>query len=91
LQLSNQARETWKPAGNCRENERNQMGRGACCKFLFSLFGVVEFSSFYDDSVPSLASLNPTNILVISPSIKSLILALFNSVLGPKKILQIGP
>jgi hypothetical protein len=67
------------------------MGSGACYKFLFFLFGVVEFSSFYDDSVPSLASLNPTNILVISPSIKSLILALFNSVLGLKKILQIGP
>jgi hypothetical protein len=29
-----------------KKKERNQTGRGACCKVFFSLFDVVEFSSF---------------------------------------------
>ena len=45
---------------------------------LISLLGAVEIPSFYDDPVP-------TNFLLISSSIESLILSLFNSVLGPKK------
>jgi len=51
---------------------------------LISLFGAVETPSFYDDPVP-------TNFLLISSSIESLILSLFNSILRPKKILQIRP
>jgi hypothetical protein len=56
-----------------------------------SLSDMVEFLSFSDDLVP------PFNFLKTNPfpsnlsSIKSLILALFNSVLGPKKFLQTGP
>ena len=45
---------------------------------LISLFGAVQIPSFYDDPVP-------TNFLLISSSIESLILSLFNSVFGPKK------
>jgi hypothetical protein len=29
-----------------KKKERNQMGKGACCKVLFSLFGVVKILSF---------------------------------------------
>ena len=50
---------------------------------LISLFGAVEIPSFYSDPVP-------TNFLLISSSIESLILSLFNSVLGPKKSFESG-
>jgi len=50
---------------------------------LISLFGAVEIPSFYDDPVP-------TNFLLISSSIESLILSLFNLVLGPKKSFESG-
>jgi hypothetical protein len=55
------------------------MGKGACCKVLFSLFGMVKILSFMMIQPPFPAS------------IQSLILALFNLVLGQKKILRISP
>jgi hypothetical protein len=67
-----------------KKNERNQMGKGACCKVLFSLFGVGKNHVIYDDSAPLSSFQYPF-------SIQSLILALFDSVLGPKKILRINP
>jgi hypothetical protein len=39
-----------------KKKERNQMGKGACCKVLFSLFGVVEIPSFMMIQPPSPAS-----------------------------------
>jgi hypothetical protein len=65
------------------KKERNQMGKGAC-KVLFSLFGVVKNPIIYDDPTP-LSSFQ------YHSSIQSLILTLFDSVLGPKKILRIFP
>jgi hypothetical protein len=54
------------------------MGKGACCKVLFSLFGVVKNPIIYDDPAPLSSFQYPS-------SIQSLILTLFDSVLGPKK------
>jgi len=34
------------------KKERNQMGKGACYKVLFSLFGVVKNLVIYDDPTP---------------------------------------
>jgi hypothetical protein len=50
---------------------------------LIYLFGAVEIPSFYDDPVP-------TNFFLISSSVESIILSLFNSVLGPKKSFESG-
>jgi len=36
-----------------RKKERNQMGKDACCKVLFSLFGVVKILSFMMIQPPS--------------------------------------
>jgi hypothetical protein len=36
-----------------RKKERNQMGKGACCKVLFSLFDVVKIMSFMMIQPPS--------------------------------------
>jgi hypothetical protein len=36
-----------------RKKERNQMGKGACCKVLFSLFGVIKIMSFMMIQPPS--------------------------------------
>jgi hypothetical protein len=60
-----------------KKKERNQMGKGACCKVLFSLFGVVKNHVIYDDPAPLSSFQYPSLI-------KSLILALFDSVLGKK-------
>jgi len=60
------------------------MGKGAYCKVLFSLFGVVKNPVIYDDPTPLSNFQYPS-------SIQSLILVLFDSVLGPKKILRIKP
>jgi hypothetical protein len=66
------------------KKERNQKGKGACYKVLFSLFGVVKNPVIYDDPTPLSSFQYPS-------SIQSLISALFDSVLGPKKILRISP
>jgi hypothetical protein len=66
------------------KRKKNQMGKGACCKVLFSLFGVVKNPVIYDDPTPLSSFQYPS-------SIQSLILALFDSVLGKKKILRISP
>jgi hypothetical protein len=55
------------------------MGKGACCKVLFSLFGVGKNPVIYDDPAPLSSFQYPS-------SIQSLILALFDSILGKKKI-----
>jgi len=34
------------------KKERNQMGKGACCKVLFSLFGMVKNHVIYYDPTP---------------------------------------
>jgi hypothetical protein len=48
-----------------KKKERNQMGKGACYKVLFSLFGVVEIPSFMMIQPPFSAS----NILLqLNPS-----------------------
>jgi hypothetical protein len=70
--------------GLCSKKGMKSDGEGCMLQSLISLFGAVEIPSFYDDPVP-------TNFLLISSSIESLILTLFNSVLGPKKILRIRP
>jgi len=54
------------------------MGKGACCKVLFSLFGVVKNHVIYDDPTPLSNFQYPS-------SIQSLILVPFDLVLGPKK------
>ena len=60
------------------------MGKGACCKVLLSLFGVGKNPVIYDDPAPLSSFQYPS-------SIQSLILAHFDSVLSPKKILRISP
>jgi len=65
------------------KKERNQLGKGAC-KVLFSLFGVVKILSF-------MMIQPPLSSFQYHSSIQSLILTLFDSVLGPKKILRISP
>jgi len=67
-----------------KKKERNQMGKGACCKVLFSLFGVVKNHVIYDDPAPLSSFQYPSLI-------KSLILALFDSVLGKKKSFESVP
>jgi hypothetical protein len=57
---------------------------GCSCKVSFSLFGVEKIQSFMMIQPPSPAF----NIIL---QFKSLILTLFDSVLGPKEILRISP
>jgi len=66
------------------EKKGKKSAGGCCCKVLFSLFGVVKILSFMMIQAPLSSFQCPS-------SIQSLILALFNSVLGPKKILRISP
>ena len=85
MQLSNQQDKHGNQQEICRgKKERNQMGKSACYKVLFSLFGVVKNHIIYDD--PTLLS-----SFQYPSSIQSLILVLFNSVLGPKKSFESGP
>jgi hypothetical protein len=67
----------------CGEKGKKLDGEGCMLQSLIFLSGVVEFLSFYDDPVP-------TNFLLISSSIESLILALLNSILDPKKSFESG-
>jgi hypothetical protein len=71
-----------KTTGICREKRKKSDG-GCSCKVLFFLFGVVKILSFM--------MIRPLSSFQYPSSIQSLILALFNSVLGPKKILRISP
>jgi hypothetical protein len=66
------------------KRKKNQMGKGACCKVLFSLFGVVKNPVIYDDPTPLSSFQYPS-------SIQSLILALIDSVLGQKKSFESVP
>jgi hypothetical protein len=69
--------------GLCSEKGKKSDGEGCMLQSLIFLFSAVEIPSFYDDPVP-------TNFLLISSSIESLILSLFNLVLGPKKSFESG-
>jgi len=60
------------------EKKGKKSDGGCSCKVLFSLFGVVKIISFMMIQAPLSSFQCPS-------SIQSLILALFNSVLGPKK------
>ena len=61
-----------------RRKGKKSYGEGCMLQSLISLSDVIEFLSFYDDHVPK-------NLLLISCSIESFILALFNSIFGQKK------
>jgi len=72
-----------KTAGICSEKKGKKSDGGCSCKVSFSLFGVEKILSFM--------MIHPLSSFQYPSSIQSLILTIFDSVLGPKKILRISP
>jgi hypothetical protein len=72
-----------KTAGICSEKKGKKSDGGCSCKVSFSLFGVEKILSFM--------MIHPLFSFQYPSSIQSLILTIFDLVLGPKKILRISP